>query len=66
MTLVLHTFTTFFLNNLVFMYKEKKEFNKALQLSINNKRIIILINNNLLRTFRLTFVRLFKTNNFGI
>ena len=48
------------------MYKEKKEFNKALQLSINNKTIIILINNNLLRTFRLTFVRLFKTNNFSI
>jgi len=49
------------------VYKEKKRWKELYKfLSIDNKIVIILINNNLLYIFKSTFIRPFKTDNFSV
>ena len=56
-----------FLNDLILMYKEKKGWRKPYKfLSIKGETIQALMDNNLICTFKFTFVHLFKINNFGV
>ena len=57
----------FYLNNPVLVYKEKKRQKGSYKfLGIDNKTVIILMDNNLLRIFKSTFMRLFKIDNSSI
>ena len=56
-----------FLNNPILVYREKKGWRRSYKfLGIKGETVKALINNNLIRTFRFTFMRLFKTNNFSV
>ena len=63
---IIHVYD-FFLNDLILMYREKKGWRGPYKfLGIKGKIIKALIDNNLICTFKSTFIRLFKIDNFSI
>ena len=56
-----------FLNDLILVYREKKGWREPYKfLSIEGKTIKALIKKNVIRTFRLTSIRLWKIDNFSV